>query len=153
MARPPPSSQSPYWETKRLSEMDEAEWEALCDGCGKCCLITLEDEDTLEVHETDVHCRLYDPETRRCTNYDARLRLAPGCVKVTPQNAGQMAWMPRSCAYRRLAEGKGLPAWHPLLTGDPGSVEAAGAAAPRELRSEARVRSRNLWKRVTGRRA
>ena len=148
MARP-----ASYWETKRLSEMDEAEWEALCDGCGKCCLITLEDEDTLEVHETDVHCRLYDPETRRCTNYDARLRLAPGCVKVTPQNAGQMAWMPRSCAYRRLAEGKGLPAWHPLLTGDPGSVEAAGAAAPRELRSEARVRSRNLWKRVTGRRA
>ena len=153
MARPPPSSQSPYWETKRLSEMDEAEWEALCDGCGKCCLITLEDEDTLEVHETDVHCRLYDPETRRCTNYGARLRLAPGCVKVTPQNAGSMAWMPRSCAYRRLAEGKGLPDWHPLLTGDPGSVEAAGAAAPRELRSEARVRSRNLWKRVTGRRA
>ena len=146
------TSPAPFWKTKRLAEMDEAEWESLCDGCGKCCLITLEDEDTLEVHETDVHCRLYDPETRRCTNYAGRLRLAPGCVKVTPQNAGAMAWMPRSCAYRRLAEGKGLPAWHPLLTGDPGSVEAAGAAAPRELRSEARVRSRNLWKRVTGRR-
>ena len=153
MAETRPSAARPYWETKRLSEMDEAEWEALCDGCGRCCLITLEDEDTLEVHETDVHCRLYDPETRRCTNYANRQRLAPGCVKVTPQNASSMAWMPRSCAYRRLAEGKGLPDWHPLLTGDPGSVEAAGAAAPRALRSEARVRSRNLWKRVTGQRA
>ena len=148
-----PPSRAPFWETKRLSEMDEAEWEALCDGCGRCCLITLEDEDTLEVHETDVHCRLYDPETRRCTNYANRQRLAPGCVKVTPRNASTLSWMPRSCAYRRLAEGRGLADWHPLVSGDPGSVERAGIATPRALRSEARVRARHLWKRVTGRRA
>ena len=140
----------PFWQTKALAEMTEVEWESLCDGCGKCCLVLLEDEDTGEVAETSLHCQLYDPTARRCTAYDERHRLVPGCVRVTPQNAGTLTWMPRSCAYRRLAEGRGLPDWHPLVTNDPGSTAAAGMAAGPGLRSEARVRARSLWRYVTG---
>ncbi len=132
--------------------MDEAEWESLCDGCGRCCLVSLEDEDTGEVHETSVHCRLFDPETRRCTAYADRLRLVPGCVEVTPQKAASLSWMPDSCAYRRLAEGRGLASWHPLVSGRRESVAEAGVAVEGRLRSERRVRERDLWRYVTGRR-
>ena len=119
-----------YWRRKPLAALDAREWEALCDGCGKCCLLKLEDEDTGEVAYTDVHCRLFDPETCRCGQYALRRRLVPGCVALTPANlAENAAWMPRSCAYRRLHEGRDLPAWHPLLTGDEGSVAAAGMSA------------------------
>lgn len=146
------SPSRPYWETKALSEMDEGEWEALCDGCGRCCLVSLEDEETGEVLETSVHCRLFDPEARRCTAYEDRLRLVPGCVQVTPEGAGRLSWMPRSCAYRRLAEGRGLADWHPLVSGRAESVAEAGVAVSGPLRSERRVRTRDLWRYVTGER-
>jgi uncharacterized cysteine cluster protein YcgN (CxxCxxCC family) len=128
--RPPaPVLRPRFWETVPLAEMNGAEWEALCDGCGKCCLLKLEDADTGRVHYTDVTCRLFDCATRRCGQYALRRMFVPGCVVLTPENLAEAAgWMPGSCAYRRLHEGRGLPGWHPLVSGDPGSVARAGQA-------------------------
>ncbi len=117
---------SPFWETKRLDQMSVAEWESLCDGCGRCCLIRLEDEDTGEIIPTRVACRLFDADTCGCARYAERKRHVPDCIKLTPYNIADLQWMPLTCAYRRLYEGRGLPDWHPLLTGDPESVHAAG---------------------------
>lgn len=118
---------TPFWRRKKLSQMTREEWESLCDGCGKCCVLKLEDEDTGRVHYTDVACRLFDPETCRCGNYALRQTLVTGCVVLSPGNMADAAqWMPRTCAYRLLHEGRDLPEWHPLVTGDPGSVERAG---------------------------
>lgn len=115
-----------FWREKLLVNLTPEEWESLCDGCGKCCLEKLEDEDTGEVSYTDVACRLLDLETCRCRNYVERRRFVHDCVPLSPKNVGRLHWMPSTCAYRLLAEGKDLPAWHPLVTGDPESVHAAG---------------------------
>jgi hypothetical protein len=116
-----------FWERLPLNEMTPAEWEALCDGCGRCCAIKLEDAETGEVHYTDVACRLFDPETCRCGNYAHRAHLVPGCVVLTPGRLPRVAgWLPRTCAYRLLHEGKPLYDWHPLVSGDPESVHRAG---------------------------
>ena len=116
-----------YWERVSLRDMSEAEWEALCDGCGRCCLNKLEDADTGEVLHTRVACRLLDDATCRCTQYDIRHRFVPDCVTLDAATIRQNAyWMPETCAYRLLAEGRPLPDWHPLLTGDPQSTHAAG---------------------------
>ncbi|RMF37670.1 MAG: YcgN family cysteine cluster protein [Alphaproteobacteria bacterium] len=116
-----------FWETLGLDELSHAEWEALCDGCGKCCLLKLEDEETGEVQYTDVACRLFDAETCRCGQYALRRMLVPGCVQLTPENiAENKAWMPASCAYRLLAEGRPLPRWHPLIARDRSAVHRAG---------------------------
>jgi uncharacterized cysteine cluster protein YcgN (CxxCxxCC family) len=148
-----PADDDRYWETKRLADMTAEEWEALCDGCGRCCLVLLEDEDAPgRYDETDVCCRLFDPVARRCTRYDERQRLVPDCVQVTPANAGALSWMPKSCAYRRLAEGRGLAGWHPLVSGRAETVVEAGIAVAPDLVSERRVRARNLWRHITGRR-
>ncbi|MHB8529749.1 MAG: YcgN family cysteine cluster protein [Caulobacteraceae bacterium] len=126
----------PFWEYKPLAAMSVGEWESLCDGCGLCCLVRLEDEDTGEVTPTRVACRLLDAELCRCTDYQNRRRRVPDCIKLTPHNIDALAWMPASCAYRRLHEGKVLPAWHPLITGDPGSVHAAGVSVRGQTVSE-----------------
>lgn len=145
------SNELPFWETKPLSQMTREEWESLCDGCGRCCLITLEDEDAPGIfEETSVHCRLFDPEERRCTCYARRTTLVPGCVELKPGNVGNLDFMPASCAYRRLAEGRGLAPWHPLISGDPASVEAAGIAVPKDLVSEREVCEEDLWHHLTG---
>ena len=116
-----------FWERVPLHEMTPAEWEALCDGCGKCCLNKLEDEETREVVFTRVACRLLDGETCRCTQYAIRHRFVPDCVTLRPETIHEVAyWMPRTCAYRVLAEGGTLADWHPLVSGDPNSVHAAG---------------------------
>lgn len=139
----------PFWETKTLAEMTRDEWESLCDGCGRCCLVVLEGEDG-RYWETDVACRLYDPKKRQCTDYRNRHARVPDCVRLTAENAGALKWMPETCAYRRLARGEGLPDWHPLVSGDPGSVARAGIAAGRGLASEAEVSEEELESRVTG---
>jgi hypothetical protein len=139
-----------FWETKSLAEMSSAEWESLCDGCGQCCLVVLEDAEKGEYYETDVHCRLFDPKKRRCTDYRNRHARAPDCVRLSAGTVGGLKWMPESCAYRRLAEGKSLPDWHPLLTGDPRSVARAGAAVDQDLVSEDDVFPDELQFRVTG---
>ncbi|MCB1389323.1 MAG: YcgN family cysteine cluster protein [Rhodobacteraceae bacterium] len=123
----PPSLRPRFWERIPLGKMTPAEWEALCDGCGKCCLNKLEDADTGEVWFTRIACRLFDDATCRCANYTIRKRIVPECVVLTPETLDDIAyWMPKSCAYRRLNEGRGLADWHPLLSGDPESVHRAG---------------------------
>lgn len=106
--------------------MTRAEWESLCDGCGKCCLHKLEDADTGDIRFTAVACRLLDPDTCRCTRYAQRKRLVPDCLILSAARARRTEWLPRTCAYRLLAEGKDLPRWHPLVSGDPASVHRAG---------------------------
>jgi uncharacterized cysteine cluster protein YcgN (CxxCxxCC family) len=119
-----------YWERVKLAEMTPREWEALCDGCGKCCLNKLEDADTGEVALTRIACRLFDDATCRCGNYEIRKQIVPECVVLTPKSLRTHAyWMPVTCAYRLLYEGKPLPDWHPLLTGRAESVFEAGVSA------------------------
>ena len=127
----------PFWEFKRLEAMTVAEWESLCDGCGLCCLVRFEDEETGEIIPTRVHCRLFDPDRCRCTDYAARKEHVPDCIKLSPGNIEALEWMPPSCAYRRLHEGKDLPHWHPLITGDPDSVHRAGISVRGQTISEA----------------
>ena len=134
-----------FWETIPLDAMTREEWEALCDGCGRCCLLKLEDEDTGAVHYTNVTCRLFDPETRRCGNYALRRQLVPGCVTLSPETIDEAAdWMPRSCAYRRLHEGRGLAPWHPLISGRAESVAEAGIAVAPPLILEYEVAEEDL---------
>jgi uncharacterized cysteine cluster protein YcgN (CxxCxxCC family) len=116
----------PFWRRKALTEMTDAEWESLCDGCGKCCLVKLEDEDSSEIYFTNVGCRLLDGTTCRCHDYAGRTAAVDDCVRLTPENAGTLNWLPPSCAYRLLAEGRDLYWWHPLVSGDPETVHAAG---------------------------
>ena len=115
-----------FWEEKPLAALDRGEWESLCDGCGKCCIHKLEDEDTGELHPTNVACRLLDRRSGRCTDYKHRKRYVPECVRLTPAKLRQLDWLPSTCAYRLLADGEDLPEWHPLITGDPESVHRAG---------------------------
>lgn len=124
-----PSLRPRFWERVPLDKMTPAEWEALCDGCGKCCLNKLEDADTGEVWFTRIACRLFDDATCQCSNYEIRKRIVPECVVLTPATLDQVAyWMPASCAYRRLNEGRGLAEWHPLISGDPETVHQAGVS-------------------------
>ena len=128
--------QKPFWETKRLDEMSAAEWESLCDGCGLCCLIRFEDDESGEVIPTRVSCKLFDQDRCTCKDYANRKAYVPDCIKLTPWNIEDLQWMPKSCAYRRLHEGKTLPRWHPLITGDPESVHAAGVSIRGQTISE-----------------
>ncbi|MFP7570928.1 YcgN family cysteine cluster protein [Marivita sp. S2033] len=118
-----------FWERKKLSEMTPAEWEALCDGCGKCCLNKLEDDETGRVELTNVACRLFDDSTCRCAQYEIRHQFVPECIVLKPSNIDDHAyWMPQTCAYRLLWQGKPLFDWHPLISGTPESVHAAGVS-------------------------
>jgi len=118
-----------YWETVPLTEMSPEEWEALCDGCGKCCLNKLEFEDDGEVCFTRVACRLLDGQSCRCKHYPIRHQFVPDCVSLTAEKLPDVAyWLPKTCAYRLLYEGNALKSWHPLISGDPQSVHKAGAS-------------------------
>ena len=129
-----------FWESKPLAELTAAEWEALCDGCGKCCLHKLEDEDTGELFHTNVACKLLDLGTGRCTRYVGRLRWVPDCVQLTPGLARHANWLPPTCAYRLRAEGRPLPVWHPLRTGRADSTRRAGMSVRGWAVSERRAR-------------
>ncbi len=122
-----------YWRNKGLDEMSPEEWEALCDGCGKCCLVKLEDEDSGEIHYTDVGCTLLDGDTCRCRDYANRQAKVPDCVRLTPDKVSTLNWLPPTCAYRLLDEGKDLPDWHPLVSGDPDSVNRAGVSVLKRI--------------------
>jgi len=126
----------PFWVAKALGDMTKAEWESLCDGCGRCCLHKLRDEDTEELSFTNVACRLLDVRTGRCTDYANRRRKIPDCVHLTPELLAEVDWLPPSCAYRLLGEGKELFPWHPLISGRPESVAEAGIAVNGRALSE-----------------
>lgn len=127
-----PSLRPQFWKHYSLAEMNQAEWEALCDGCGLCCLVKLEDDETNEVAYTKVACKLLDCKTARCSDYPNRLQHVPDCIQLTPEKLQSIHWLPSSCAYRRLNEGKHLPTWHYLNTGSRNSViEARKSAAGR----------------------
>jgi hypothetical protein len=130
----------PFWEEKPLSAMSTEEWEALCDGCGRCCLLKLEDEDSGVIVTSDVRCQLLDGETCRCTDYPNRQSKVADCIKLTPENVTTISWIPMTCAYRRIAEGRGLAWWHPLISGDPETVVAAGVSARGRTFDEHEVR-------------
>ncbi|HMQ94165.1 MAG TPA: YcgN family cysteine cluster protein [Amaricoccus sp.] len=116
-----------FWKRFPLEELPRNEWEALCDGCGKCCLVKLEDEESGALAYTNIACRLLDRDTCRCGNYPLRRQLVKACVMLDRDNLdATLAWMPRTCAYRLVREGRDLEPWHPLLSGDPESVHRAG---------------------------
>ncbi|QDH17158.1 YcgN family cysteine cluster protein [Swingsia samuiensis] len=123
------SSERPFWHTTPLHKMSREQWESLCDGCGRCCLNKLRDDETEEVIYTSVSCRLLDTESCRCTDYLKRHRKVPDCVTLTPELLTDIDWLPPSCSYRLLRDGYDLPEWHPLRTGTSESVQKVGASA------------------------
>lgn len=124
-----------FWELP-LEKLTRDEWEALCDGCGRCCMHKLEDEDTGEVLETNVACKLLDPETARCTNYRHRKAFVPDCLRLTPELVKKIRWLPKTCAYRLRADGDPIPDWHHLLTGSQEEMRRAGMAVSGRVVSE-----------------
>ena len=139
-----PSGEAPFWRTKTLEAMSPEEWESLCDRCGRCCLVKLEDEDTGEIHKTDIGCKLFDGEACRCASYETRHRKVKDCIKLTPDNVRTIPWLPSTCAYRLVAEGRPLADWHPLVSNSPTSVHEAGISVRGRLGgSEKTVRLRD----------
>lgn len=137
-----------FWTEKSLADLSEQEWESLCDGCGKCCLIRLEDEDTGDIHTTDVHCKLFDSASCRCSNYPDRKAHVPDCVKLTPDTLAELTWLPMTCAYRLVYEGKPLFDWHPLVSGEADSVHKAGMSVAHQTVPEGQVKLRHLVRRI-----
>ena len=134
----------PFWEEKSLADMSDREWESLCDGCARCCMIKLQDESTQQVHYTAAVCKLLDQQSCRCTRYEQRHSLVADCVVLTPDRASQFHWLPTTCAYRRLAEGRPLPEWHPLVAADADAVHDAGISVRDRVVSECDVHEDDL---------
>lgn len=139
-----PEKELPFWKRKSLEEMTREEWESLCDGCARCCLYKLEDEDTGTFYYTNVVCRLLDTHRCRCTAYTERVNLMPTCLVLTPALVRQLRWMPKTCAYRLVAEGKDLAWWHPLVSGSPDTVHQAGISVRYRTQAEKDVDMDNL---------
>ena len=129
----PTGTGQPFWVAKTLDEMTPAEWESVCDGCARCCLVKLEDEDTGDIHYTDVGCTLLDGEACRCRDYANRQAKVADCVRLTPEAVRTLRWLPKTCGYRLLAEGKPLEWWHPLVSGNPDTVHLAEISVRHEI--------------------
>jgi uncharacterized protein len=128
MANGEKPASDPFWKTVALEDMTPEQWESVCDGCGRCCLVKLEDEDTGRIHATDIACRLFDAGACRCRDYDNRTSVVPDCVGLTPKEVRTLPWLPPTCGYRLLAEGKDLAWWHPLVSGSAETVREAGVS-------------------------
>src|SRR5882757_6323932 len=126
--KPPSEQEGFFWKTKTLEEMSNAEWESLCDGCARCCLEKLEDEDTGKIYFTHVSCKLLDAGLCACKDYKHRSDKVPDCVRLSPENVRTLNWLPPSCGYKLVAEGRDLYWWHPLISGDPNTVHEAGVS-------------------------
>lgn len=140
----------PFWKILTLYQMTPEQWESLCDGCGLCCLYKYEDANTHKIFYTNVACRFMDLETCLCTVYPERTVKMPSCVVLNPMRAKQLKWLPDTCAYRLIAEGKNLPAWHPLVSGDAQSVHQAGISVKNKVISEEEIDMRDLENYVIG---
>jgi uncharacterized cysteine cluster protein YcgN (CxxCxxCC family) len=127
---------APFWEAKSLAQMTAVEWESLCDGCGKCCLHKLEDEDTGDVAYTRIACSLLDVDSCRCTDYPQRKQRVPGCICLSPAAVSDLHWLPATCAYRLISEGKTLPEWHHLVCGSRKAIHRAGMSVQGRVLSE-----------------
>ena len=137
-----------YWQNVPLKEMTETEWEALCDGCGKCCLIRLEEEITGDIFNTDVHCKLFDTQKCACSDYINRTNHVPDCVKLDKDNVFQLHWLPKTCAYRLIAEDKPLFDWHYLIAGTHEKMHNLGMSIKGKTTCETRIKTKNLPKRI-----
>ena len=137
-----------FWRKKTLADMTRKEWESLCDNCGRCCLNKYEDEDTKEITYTDVACKLLDTASCRCSNYSQRTKLVPDCLVLTAEVMPAMNCLPPTCAYRLIDEGKDLPWWHPLVSGDPNTVHAAGVSVRGRCVSEVGMKESAIAKRL-----
>jgi uncharacterized protein len=133
-----------FWTQVALQDMTPQQWESLCDGCGKCCLHKLEDEEAGELCFTSVACRHLNLETCRCSVYEERLKHVPDCVTLRPDNLDELVYLPSTCAYRLIYEGQELPAWHPLLSGDQNSVHAAHVSVRGKVISEEQINEEDL---------
>ncbi|MFV1942608.1 YcgN family cysteine cluster protein [Pseudomonas luteola] len=129
----------PFWKRKTLDQLDQGEWESLCDGCGLCCLQKLEDEDDGSVYYTRIACKLLDLKTCKCTRYTERKQFVADCIQLTPGQADEFKWLPPTCGYRLVSEGKDLPLWHPLVSGDESAVHDAGISQSGRMLSETQV--------------
>ena len=136
----------PFWKEKSLVEMTAEEWESLCDGCGRCCLIKLEDEDTEELAFTRVACELLDIGACRCTDYEHRHERIPDCIQLTVRAVDELGWLPETCAYRLVANGEDLAWWHPLVSNDPKTIHEAGISIRDFAISEKRIKNKNFEK-------
>ena len=141
-----PTDQNAFWKNKTLRQMSPSEWEALCDGCGKCCLVKLIDDLTDDLHYTTVACKLLDCESCRCGDYENRKSLVEDCVILSPRLIEELHWMPTTCAYRLIYEGKDLYWWHPLISGSPNTVHEAGISVRGRVISEREVKDSQLPK-------
>jgi len=130
----------PFWRQKSLEQMSDEEWESLCDGCGQCCLNKLQDADTDEIYFTNVACNQLNIKTCQCRNYERRFEMEEGCIKLTRENLTTFSWLPPSCAYRLLGEGKGLPQWHPLRAGNKAAMHSARISVRHIAVRESQVR-------------
>lgn len=137
-------SRQNFWKLKSLQELTPQEWESLCDGCGICCLLKIEYIDTGETCYTNVACKLLNSNTCRCSHYQNRKKLLPECTVITPENLKELFWLPLTCAYRRLYEGKELEWWHPLICGDPEMVHRLGISVRQKVICETYVKHRHL---------
>jgi len=142
------SSGGDFWREKALHDMTPEEWESLCDGCGRCCLVKLEDEDTGEMHFTDVACHLLDHDGKGCRSYETRQKIVHDCVVLNPDNVASLKFMPATCAYRLLAEGRELYWWHPLVSGDRETMHLAGMSIRGRVVSEEKVDDADLENRI-----
>ncbi len=134
----------PWWEAKSLAEMSDIQWESLCDGCAKCCLVKLEDYDSAEIYYTNLTCELLDTESCRCSDYAGRHKVVDDCIKLDRNNINTLSWLPKSCSYRLIAAGQPLPDWHHLRSGDPELIHSYGASLRGKVISELEVKEEDV---------